>query len=673
MCLAKTIRDLTWLWVLILVGMTSAVSAQPFIYAWDNGAGNNDWHVGQNWNINNTDGVDNVVPFAFFDEEGLINNGDTVNVSTMQNQFDNGAAGQPADNQGAPGGVTVDGNSNLVIENGGTLGILISAGVAPTSGNATLNSGAITVESGGQLSVQNDLIVNGGLFTVDPGGQATAQNITTARDAGAGTDGMVMLSGSAMLTSTSASIMGGTTTINGPSVTLNTGGMRLTDTSIFHPVITGGTHSVINSTGGVTLNGTLRPEFVGVTPSVGDQWALWDATVIGNEFDVADDSLSPLATGLRYAIHTTSQGSTNGVRGLLTVENFLTAQVNRATGEVILQNTFAGDGGGGSVVGDYNDDGTVNAADYVFWRNHEGGPGGSLPNRDPNNGGNIGPDDYTSWVDNFGNTGGGGGGVEIDGYTIFSTAGSLDPNALTSGLEDDNFGGGGWLESNLTTGAIAELNPNGSSVVGTSTNNSLGNIYDRTAPLTQFGQPVPEDIFLTYRTADGRNVVGAVEYINDGIENTLVLQVDPNDGDAMIINSSPFDVEFDGYRVISASGTPSLNTTWNSLEDQAVDAWLESGATTNILSELNPTGTLAVDAGETAAVLNGLFNTVTGVQDLDFEFRVPGIGLVSGVVRFQAFAGSGSSAAVPEPASLVLLSLLALAGFAGRTRSRRTV
>jgi hypothetical protein len=66
-------------------------------------------------------------------------------------------------------------------------------------------------------------------------------------------------------------------------------------------------------------------------------------------------------------------------------------------------------GSGPSVAlnGDYNDDGVVNAADYVVWRNNEG-TSFDLPNRDPSLTGNIGPDDYDFWVENFGATGGSG-------------------------------------------------------------------------------------------------------------------------------------------------------------------------------------------------------------------------------------------------------------------------
>jgi hypothetical protein len=59
-------------------------------------------------------------------------------------------------------------------------------------------------------------------------------------------------------------------------------------------------------------------------------------------------------------------------------------------------------------IGDYNDDGNVDAADYTVWRNNVGNPGSTLENRDPANGdGNVGPDDYDSWKSNFGAGGGG--------------------------------------------------------------------------------------------------------------------------------------------------------------------------------------------------------------------------------------------------------------------------
>jgi hypothetical protein len=58
-----------------------------------------------------------------------------------------------------------------------------------------------------------------------------------------------------------------------------------------------------------------------------------------------------------------------------------------------------------TLAGDYNDDGVVDAADYVVWRNNLNGSI-SLPN-DPTPG-SVSAADYQVWKSNFGATGGGG-------------------------------------------------------------------------------------------------------------------------------------------------------------------------------------------------------------------------------------------------------------------------
>jgi hypothetical protein len=60
------------------------------------------------------------------------------------------------------------------------------------------------------------------------------------------------------------------------------------------------------------------------------------------------------------------------------------------------------------VPGDYNDDGTVDTADYAVWMKHVGQPAGTLPNDDT--GVIIGPAQYAQWAQNFGNTSGAGAG-----------------------------------------------------------------------------------------------------------------------------------------------------------------------------------------------------------------------------------------------------------------------
>jgi autotransporter-associated beta strand protein len=59
------------------------------------------------------------------------------------------------------------------------------------------------------------------------------------------------------------------------------------------------------------------------------------------------------------------------------------------------------------LAGDYNQDGTVDAADFVVWRDNLGS-GTSLPNDDT---AGVGPDDWDRWVANFGQTNGNGAGI----------------------------------------------------------------------------------------------------------------------------------------------------------------------------------------------------------------------------------------------------------------------
>jgi PEP-CTERM motif len=60
-----------------------------------------------------------------------------------------------------------------------------------------------------------------------------------------------------------------------------------------------------------------------------------------------------------------------------------------------------------AVLGDYNEDGTVDAADYTVWRNNLGS-GTALPNDDIPG---VGPDDYVRWKSHFGQTASGAGAV----------------------------------------------------------------------------------------------------------------------------------------------------------------------------------------------------------------------------------------------------------------------
>src|ERR1700709_2612752 len=60
--------------------------------------------------------------------------------------------------------------------------------------------------------------------------------------------------------------------------------------------------------------------------------------------------------------------------------------------------------GGYGARGDFNDDGIVDAADYVVWRQTSGQTVGKGSGADANTDGVVGPEDYAVWKANFGRT-----------------------------------------------------------------------------------------------------------------------------------------------------------------------------------------------------------------------------------------------------------------------------
>jgi autotransporter-associated beta strand protein len=101
-----------------------------------------------------------------------------------------------------------------------------------------------------------------------------------------------------------------------------------------------------------------------------------------------------------------------GIHTLLTYGGTLTGTFESSPG-VTLDYSTAGMiklmVGGSALVGDYNNNGAVDAADYSVWRDNLGGNGSTLgANRDPLNGGVVSIADYNSWKANFGMTGGSG-------------------------------------------------------------------------------------------------------------------------------------------------------------------------------------------------------------------------------------------------------------------------
>ena len=104
----------------------------------------------------------------------------------------------------------------------------------------------------------------------------------------------------------------------------------------FNPVITGNTHSTIQVIGNASLGGTLRPEFSGYNPVLGDSWTLMTAdTVSGTFADVDTSAAGELQRGVTFAV---SVQPSNSVDVVLSFANRLILNVDRGSGAMSFEN-----------------------------------------------------------------------------------------------------------------------------------------------------------------------------------------------------------------------------------------------------------------------------------------------------------------------------------------------
>jgi hypothetical protein len=132
-----------------------------------------------------------------------------------------------------------------------------------------------------------------------------------------------------------------------------------------------------------------------------------------NEFDLSGENIMITSGGVRVGLTYVSGGAPPSVGidldGIVAQRNFVRpdssswsfaeSPVFGIGGDFIMELEIETPG----IPGDYNDDGTVDAADYVMWRN-----GGPLAN-EVNAPGTVNAADYTAWRARFGNPGSGAG------------------------------------------------------------------------------------------------------------------------------------------------------------------------------------------------------------------------------------------------------------------------
>jgi T5SS/PEP-CTERM-associated repeat protein len=164
--------------------------------------------------------------------------------------------------------------------------------------------------------------------------------------------------------------------------------------------ITGPTHTPIKVAGDANIeNGAFKVELESYVPVLGNSWTIIQAgaDIVADKTAISTlaDSLTtaPLFDGLQHMDPT----ATGALIGMFENEDFSQAtlgpglqwDVEYSANSVVLKVIAAA-----GVSGDYNNNGTVDAADYVLWRN--GGPLQNDPTPD------VQPADYEFWRARFG-------------------------------------------------------------------------------------------------------------------------------------------------------------------------------------------------------------------------------------------------------------------------------
>jgi hypothetical protein len=219
-----------------------------------------------------------------------------------------------------------------------------------------------------------------------------------------------------------------------------------------------------------------------------------------------------------------------------------------------------------------------------------------------------------------------GGTVDIDGYAILSADDALDSTNWTSLAE---AGEANWFEGNATNRHLTELNLAGTRAIGPNSQASIGSPYAvPTTPPTEIGGG-DRDVTFEYTTPNG-TFSGVVDFT--GFSNNVALIVNPETGEASIQNQSIFDVNLDGYAILSEDA--SLDPTgWTSLEDGGQAGWFEASPADNHLVELNLGGDTLLGPRSAPISLGTPFRPGSS-RDLMFEFTLSTGETLAGIVDY---------------------------------------
>jgi hypothetical protein len=250
---------------------------------------------------------------------------------------------------------------------------------------AAASDNKITVADGAQLDINNTFNINGKQLRIEGAGRVNFNN-----NIDTGTSGTVIIAGgnlggsgriNAAVQNGNATTPGGTISPGASTGTLTIDGNFTPHSSARLAIELGGKNAgqfdVLQVLGVANLAGTVDVSLVdGFLPTIGDMFTIITTTTgLGNQGNIA---LDPADTPFYQLMVNAGPAGT----AMLKVINVPTV----------------------GLTGDFNNNGIVDAADYVLWRN-----GGPLMNEGGVTPGTSTPEDYTTWRANFGKASAGGG------------------------------------------------------------------------------------------------------------------------------------------------------------------------------------------------------------------------------------------------------------------------